>query len=350
MNTIQTSYSVVDYFNAMERGEIIVNKHYQRSDAVWPEAAQAFFVETILLGYPIPKLLLYQVTDIKSRRTHKEIVDGQQRSQVIRSFIKDEIVLSRSLRSEELRGKRYSQLDVDAQARFLDYAISVDLFVSATPDEIREVFRRINSYTVPLNPEEQRHAEFQGHFKWFIYELSSDYDDSLHSMGVFSEKQLVRMADSKLFSEIVHALLYDITTTNKMKLNALYRNRDKNFPELEDIRERIKHALDILIGLREIHQGALMKPYIVYSFILAVTHVLFSPVPRLSDYYEVRRSRELNRRRAMRNLTLLQEALQNPEDSGEFDEFVAACAEKTNVANQRIIRFQWLARALAESF
>ena len=44
--------------------------------------------------------------------------------------------------------------------------------VGATPDQIRETFRRINSYTVPLNPEEHRHAVFQGDFKWFMHDLT----------------------------------------------------------------------------------------------------------------------------------------------------------------------------------
>jgi hypothetical protein len=67
----------------MERGQIVVNRTYQRSNKVWPAAARSFFIETILLGYPMPKLALYQITDLKSRRIIKEIVDGQQRSQVV---------------------------------------------------------------------------------------------------------------------------------------------------------------------------------------------------------------------------------------------------------------------------
>jgi hypothetical protein len=93
--------------------------------------------------------------------------------------------------------------------------LSQDLFVGATPAEVREVFRRINSYTVPLNAEEQRHATYQGPFKWFIARLSKDLGDAQIEMGAFTQKQLVRMADSKLFTELSHALLNGITTTNK---------------------------------------------------------------------------------------------------------------------------------------
>jgi hypothetical protein len=67
----------------MREKSIIVNHDYQRSDKVWPPAARSYLIETILLGFPIPKLSLYQTTDLKTKKTKKEIVDGQQRSQVM---------------------------------------------------------------------------------------------------------------------------------------------------------------------------------------------------------------------------------------------------------------------------
>jgi hypothetical protein len=66
----------------MKSKDIIVNRSYQRSDKVWPPAARSYLVETVLLGYPIPKLSLHQRTDVKSRKVISEIVDGQQRSRL----------------------------------------------------------------------------------------------------------------------------------------------------------------------------------------------------------------------------------------------------------------------------
>ena len=125
-------------------------------------AAKSFLIETILLNYPIPKLSLFQKTDLRSRKTYKEIVDGQQRSRAILEFFEDKFRLSRSCEITEVAGKLYSQLAEEFQQDFLDYSLSVDLFVSANPIEIREVFRRINSYTVPLNPEEKRYSIYLG--------------------------------------------------------------------------------------------------------------------------------------------------------------------------------------------
>lgn len=86
MKITPTTFTIVDYCTAMTRKEIIVERAYQRSAQVWPQAARSFLIESILLGYPIPKLYLYQQTDLKSRKTIKHIVDGQQRSFTILDF------------------------------------------------------------------------------------------------------------------------------------------------------------------------------------------------------------------------------------------------------------------------
>lgn len=179
-----TRMAIVDYCLALERKEIIVNRDYQRSDEVWPAAARSFLIETILLNYPVPKLSLHQVTDLKARRRYKEIVDGQQRSTAIFDFYTDKMRLSRTLELEEAAGKRYSELGEELQQQFLDYGLTFDLFIDMGPDQVREVFRRMNSFTVPLNYEEQRHARYQGPFKWFIHRLTRDYDKPFEN-GVF---------------------------------------------------------------------------------------------------------------------------------------------------------------------
>src|SRR5262245_10556809 len=121
--TQSTNMTVAEYCAAMERHEIIVNKNYQRSDQVWPDVARSFLIESILLGFPIPKVYLHSKTDLKTRRTIKEIVDGQQRSRAINDFFCDRLRLSRHLETEELRGRNYSELEEDWQSRFITYSI-----------------------------------------------------------------------------------------------------------------------------------------------------------------------------------------------------------------------------------
>lgn len=349
MNTNITTYTVTDYCQAMQRNEIVVNREYQRSDKIWPATARSFLIETVLLGFPLPKLSLYQVTDLKSRKTVKEIVDGQQRSMAIRDYFEDKYRLSSTLETEEVRGKSYSELPEDFQQNFIEYQLSVDLFLAATPDEVRDVFRRMNSYTVPLNGEEQRHATYQGKVKWFIHRLTRRYDQVLLRMGIFGQKQLVRMADTKLLAEVCHAMLFGIQTTDKRKLNGLYRDRDVTFPEETLLGEQISSALELLGQWEEIHGSALMKPYQMYALLLATIHVR-RPVKTLEPLFASPKLKKLKRDTAVANLSVLADALDDPENAGDLEPFVRASSERTNVREQRETRFEWMCRALADDW
>lgn len=279
MQVLTTSLTVAEYCGQMRSGAIVVNRDYQRSSRVWPPAARSYLIDTILLGYPIPKLALYQKTDLRSRRTIKEIVDGQQRSQAILDFFDDRL---RITGKSTFAGKRYSQLEESDQQRFVDYQLSADLFTGATEDEIRQVFRRINSYMVPLNPQEIRHATHQGPFKWFIVALTERYAQSLKQIGVFTEPQLSRMNDGALFTEIALAMLFGIKTGRNTLLKDLYDSKDHNFPEAKDIECRFDEVFGHILDWQPLHNGSLMKPYNFYSLFLAAAHCQ-RPLPPLTD-------------------------------------------------------------------
>jgi hypothetical protein len=344
LNSVPTSFTVADYCASMKRGEIIVNKEYQRSDQVWPSVARSYLIETILKGFPIPKLYLRQVTDVKSRKTYKEIVDGQQRSTAILNFFDDELKLGKSVENEDLRNQKYSELDQEFKHAFLEYPIQVDLFVSASTSEVIEVFRRMNSYTVPLNAEEQRHASYQGKFKWFINELADKLEPTLLTMGVFKEKQLVRMQDNKLLTELCDSLSHGIRTTDKKKLDAIYKDLDDNFPEKESYYQRLTDAFGTVRKLDSIHETALMKPYLIYSLTQAIMHIN-KPVKKFKNLFRSKQ-RSIDYDTAAANLTALAQATETEEDTGKFRRFVLASREKTNVRKQREIRFKWMCRAL----
>ena len=346
MQTVSTNMTVVDYCDALKRRDITVNRDYQRSDQVWPENAKTYLIETIILGYPLPKIYLYQITDIKSRKTVKEIVDGQQRSQAIYDFYNDKFALSKTAETESLQGLKYSELDEEQQQAFLSYPLSFDLLVGATKDNIVEVFRRINSYTVPLNPEEHRHASYQGRFKWFANRLAKRYNGVFRNIGLFSEKQLLRMADTKLLTEVCDALLNGVRTTNRHILDRLYKAYDKHFSQERMLERSLGEALDSISSWEEIHASNLMKPYIMYSLIIALVNVR-RPVEALNEL-KLTKGNMKPQKRIIANLSRLADALNyEPEEAPvDFKEFVAASSSHTNVKEQRITRIKWLTRAL----
>lgn len=357
MEIVSTNYTIADYAHAVKRNEIQVNRDYQRSDKVWPASARSFLIETMILNYPLPKLYLFQRVDIKSRVTFKEIVDGQQRTRAIVDFFNDKLRLSRTLETPALRNATYSRLPEELQERFLNYSLSADIFVGATVESIREVFRRLNSYTVPLKPEEERHATFQGAFKWFIYHLTTKYDQFLADFGVFGEKQFIRMQDAKLLAEIADGFLHGIRTTDKNILHALYKDNDAEFADQNELQERFDGALARLSRWEDLYNSALAKHFMLYSLILAISHVS-RPNDALQDVYRVNAPVEIDDTIATTNLGNLSEALSTAQESAELldtgqkpsplQEFIDASSSKTNVRDQRQTRFKWFCKALMD--
>ena len=328
VDIVSMQMTVADYCDAMEKRDIVVNPEYQRSDKVWPETAKSFLIETILLGFPIPKLSLHQKVDLKSRKTVKDIVDGQQRSRAVLDFYQGSLRLTRSLDTLSAVGRTYEELDEELQTAFLNYGLALDVFIDTTEDDVREVFRRMNSFTVPLNPEEQRHAVYQGRFKWFIQRLAKTYDQALVDMGVFGQKQIVRMADAKLLTEICHGYINGIKTTSRTSLDALYKAKDKDFPEEEELEARLIEAFDQLLAWPDLHRTALMKPFVVYSLVLALVHNRHD-VPALRSDTQSAHVVAFDDAAALPALSALAEALEASDQNGSAGGFVTASSEKT---------------------
>ncbi len=342
MQVQPTNFTVAEFCQQMQEGKILVNKEYQRSSKVWPPAARSYLIDTMLHGYPMPKLSMHQMTDLRSRKTVKEIVDGQQRSGAILDFFNNKLRMSGK---SEFRGKVLSELEEPEQQRFVDYPLSIDLFVGATKEEIREVFRRINSYTLPLNYQEKRHATFQGLFKWFIVECAERYAGMLKRIGVFSESQLSRMMDARFMSELAYAVAHGIDHASEAKLNALYKENESRFPLESELRKRFEAAFELLSSWQDLHNGPLMRSYNAYSLILAAFHFL-SPIEVLTRIYAFSAHGTLNDEIAITNLTYLASVLEGNPSDRSVDEFVEACSKATNRKTPRETRFKWFCKAL----
>ena len=233
------------------------------------------------------------------------------------------------------------------QLKFIEYPLSVDLLLSATASDIRQLFRRINSYTVPLNPAESRHAIFQGAFKWFIVGLTEQYSQLLKDLGVFSESQLTRLADAVLFSEFVLALRGGIQTSAPTKIDNLYKNLDGEFHEADAVSARLDRLFDQVIDWDALHGGVLMKPYNFYSLALAVTHAQ-DPVQALLADCEIEPGIDLGAPNVVFNLTTLEGAVADPETYVDLIEFVRAGSAATNTEISRKSRFRWFCRAITQ--
>ena len=329
----------------MTERAISVNRNYQRSNAIWPAAARSFLIDSMLCGFPIPKLSLYQKTDLKTRKTVKEIVDGQQRSQAILDFFNDELRISTK---GDFLGLSYSKLDEIQQQNFLSYQLSVDVFVDATDADIRELFRRVNSYNVPLNPQEIRHATFQGKFKWFLLEMANQYSQVLKELGVLTESQMARMEDAKFIADICVGLGDGIISASEAKIDKLYKKFDKDFVDEEQFKVLLQFAIDQALIYKDALGDSLIKRYQFYCLLLAFIHVRF-PVAQLQVHFQSDGSGGRNAQSIREKLSSLAEAAASGVKGREsdFQSFVTASAKTTDRKEQREVRFKAFCNAIA---
>lgn len=142
---------------------------YQR-ELVWTPAKQSKFIESVLMGLPIPFLFFWQDNDGRL-----EIVDGSQRLRTIRDFMADKVTL-RDLESlPAVNGFRFSDLPKSRQLKFAEIPIRVIILDNTTDAVTRtEMFARINTGGTIANDAEIRRGSLPGPFMSLVIELAKD--------------------------------------------------------------------------------------------------------------------------------------------------------------------------------
>jgi hypothetical protein len=140
---------------------------------VWSDKKKSRFIESLLIGLPVPPLFLFEIEP-----NHYEVMDGQQRITAIGGFYQDEVALVGLEQLDFLNDRVYSRLPKELQ-RSLDRCVISTVNVSAAPNfgedkgEIRrEVFKRLNTGGVSLNPQELLNCLYSGPLNELVVELS----------------------------------------------------------------------------------------------------------------------------------------------------------------------------------
>lgn len=140
-----------------------LNPRYQRGEA-WKEEKQGLLIDTILMGYDIPKI--YLAKNNSSALSKFDVVDGQQRLRSILRFLGDQLdEKGKPLNLKKRWGLEWSAIDIfDFESlterqknKFLSYNVSVTIVENATNDQLRRLFLRLQMGS-SLNQAELRNA------------------------------------------------------------------------------------------------------------------------------------------------------------------------------------------------
>lgn len=345
-STPQT-YTIADFLKWHDDGELQLNPKFQRG-SVWSPSAKTYLIDSILRGYPIPKLLLRTKVDRDSRRTLRDVVDGQQRLRTIIEFSSGKLVLGN--KAGEWQGYRYSDLDDETKDSFLSYKLTCEQLINADDDDVLEVFVRINSYAIPVSAAELRNAQYDTEFSDLVKTTVKDLPH-LWELGVISERDRVRMVDQTLISESYAFLSRGVIDGAESDISRYYKETShqkiSELPSKVELETLINETVDLVAELHR--EPIVQRPH----FLMLLASVMYAhgvlPEGKL-NFNSVPNSELLlnNRQAAKDSVSVLNVAL-GSDQSERFTRFRDA-RSSTQRIKSRQTRFEYFCRALAGDF
>ncbi|MCR4575080.1 MAG: DUF262 domain-containing protein [Lentisphaeria bacterium] len=156
---------------------------YQRN-YTWDEPRKWRFIESIIMGLPIPFLFFYE----NAESGKLEIVDGSQRLRTIHEFIYENLKLDELDRLPTLNGFTFKDLPEARQRKILNKSIRGIVLTEQTDEEARrDLFERINTGSLVANPAEIRRGSLAGPFVDMVGKLA--HNSLFEQLAPVSEKQ-----------------------------------------------------------------------------------------------------------------------------------------------------------------
>lgn len=155
-------FTVEHLLSKFQKGEFFIPE-YQR-EFVWKPKNKSLFIESVLLGLPIPFMFFAGCEDGRL-----EIIDGAQRIQTLNAFVENKIKLSNLQKLNELNGFKFSDLPLPQQRKFCNRAFRIIILDEDTSNDVRQdLFNRINTSGVKATDSEIRRGSYPGKLTQFI--------------------------------------------------------------------------------------------------------------------------------------------------------------------------------------
>jgi Protein of unknown function DUF262 len=197
-------------WEAPEKTEIV---GFQRQ-YVWPRPKADRFIESLLLGLPVPGIFL-----VKEPSGILLVLDGHQRLYTLQAYYQG-IINGQEYRlsnvQERFIGKRYRDLDTEDRRRLDDSIIHATVVRQDEPTEdqssIYVIFERLNTGGVNLQPQEIRIALYHGEF----VRILQDFNDFAAWRKLYGKKSR-RLKDMEMILRFFAFLYYAPDYRSPMK-------------------------------------------------------------------------------------------------------------------------------------
>jgi hypothetical protein len=260
------SVKLIDLYNKITTDSLITGPYFQRK-LVWKKQHKFAFIETILLNFPFPEIYIASSeVDVENLKTREVVVDGQQRLTTIVDYIQ-----AKNDFSGQNKITPFDELSVDEKKDFLNYSITVKDLKDMGEDNIKEVFKRINSTNYSLNTNEVLNAEFGGgEFAIFCKQLvdykyipniketdiiieektKNNIIDFFTNNFIFSNNDIKRMFDSQYIMLIISTFLEGGYFGRSSKINYYLEKYNLSFENYNTQLDLLKNSINIIEDLK----------------------------------------------------------------------------------------------------
>jgi len=289
--TVSTIYDLIGK-------QLQLDPAYQRRN-VWQVQAKSQFIESLLLGIPIPQILLASKAGQKNAFL---VLDGKQRLTTIKEFIDGHFSDGRSFKLKGLRiltnleGMSWNDLqnNDDWADRLRNEPLRTTVLRGWENESVLyEIFYRLNSGSVKLSPMELRMSLLPGDFLKFIISWTE-------TIGPIHHLLRKRQPDARM-SDVELAIRYlafrdqqtQYTGDLKLFLDDFCRTKNANFsadPQQEnnyqDILSQMNEA--IIAGLAEFGEKAFCRKYSEGVYETRFNRAVFDVLVGALSYNDVR--------------------------------------------------------------
>ena len=218
MKYIVTKWSIRKLFNTYKKNNIDLTPPYQRN-FIWSIDDQQYLIHSIKKNNPIPNFFL-----LKKGEDKFEMVDGQQRSRTIISFIDKQF--------KDFNNKEFNKV---TDKQFLDFEFPVTIISDTEGESIEKFYAIVNKTGIHLNKPEVRKADFYNtNYLKLVKEITQS--NEFKSLKLFTDNSLKRMNDIEFISELV-VLVKDGNVDKKENMDEYFK-KDLSIIECDEIKQK----------------------------------------------------------------------------------------------------------------
>jgi uncharacterized protein with ParB-like and HNH nuclease domain len=229
VKTQSIEYDLETLVKKIQKNIVKLDPGYQRRHR-WDLETSSKLIESLILNIPIPiiYLSLDVDVDIETEASRYTIIDGQQRLTAILDFFTNKYQLEGLKTLEALNGFCYQDLPPFLTRRLEERTIKCLRIDSTIDSKVKiDIFERLNSGSVKLEPQEMRNAVYMGPFNNLCKMLS--VETNFRTLLQISDKNRDNHPKVKKMEDVELVLRFYALINNKYK--SFKKSKGYNFKD-----------------------------------------------------------------------------------------------------------------------